>query len=194
VLGARRTLSDELARFKRRIGQISAKCGFSGSSGAGPHLPRGPLLAELAAGLAKERRELGEGVESRPRGGCSGGRDPNARLRACAFRQDALRSSTVVRWTIVRGPREYKPIADAAVGWAYDLQRDEIERRRVSVEVAGTLAAASKDGVPDEVRRALRTKGRSAVESVLDRDEPPLRLLLTTAGIREQKDQRDLLA
>lgn len=99
-----------------------------------------------------------------------------------------------MRWTIVRGPREYEPIADAAVGWAYDLQREEIERRRVSIEVAGTLAAASKDGVPNEVRRALRTKGRSAVESVLDRDEPPLRLLLTTAGIREQKDQRDLLA
>lgn len=99
-----------------------------------------------------------------------------------------------MRWTIVRGPREYEPIADAAVGWAYDIQRDDVERRRVSVDVAGTLAVASKDGVPGEVKRALRTKGRSAVESVLDRDEPPLRLLLTTAGIREQKSQRDLLA
>ena len=99
-----------------------------------------------------------------------------------------------MRWTIVRGPREYEPIADAAVGWAYDIRREGIERRRVMVEVAGTLAAASKDGIPVEVKRALRTKGRSAVESVLDREEPPFRLLLTAAGIREQKGQRDPLA
>jgi hypothetical protein len=98
-----------------------------------------------------------------------------------------------VRWTIVRGPREYEPTADAKVGWAYDIQRGDIERRRVSVEVAGTVAVVSREGVPDDVKRALRTKGRSAVESVLDRDEPPHRLLLTTTGIRE-KGERDLLA
>ncbi len=93
-----------------------------------------------------------------------------------------------MRWTIVSGPREYEPIADADVGWAYELRREDIERRRVSVEVAGTLAAASKYGVPEEVKRALRTKGRSAVESMLDRDEPPRRLLLSTTGIHTPEE------
>ena len=69
---------------------------------------------------------------------------------------------------------------DAERGWAYDVGRDG-EQRTVLVEVAGTLDAGHGD-LPDDVRRALSTHGRSAVDAVLD-DDPPERLTVTTNGV-----------
>jgi len=70
---------------------------------------------------------------------------------------------------------------DAERGWAYDVGRDG-EQRTVLVEVAGTLDAGHGD-LPDDVRRALSTHGRSAVDAVLDDDDPPERLTVTTNGV-----------
>lgn len=70
-----------------------------------------------------------------------------------------------------------------AWGWLWELQRDE-EARRVLVEVAGTVwAIDGADGpLPNEVRRAIETEGRSEIERVAALDDPPRVVACTTAG------------
>ena len=67
-------------------------------------------------------------------------------------------------WELVFGPREYEPDEgrDVQVGWAYGVERDGLQLV-INVEVAQSLAAADKTAVPDFVRAALRTRGRSAI-------------------------------
>jgi hypothetical protein len=92
----------------------------------------------------------------------------------------------MAEWEIVFSAREYEPDGgrDATVGWAFDIERDGV-RRTISVEVARTLAVSDKRAAPDDVRRALTSRGSSAVMAVLDRDVPPRRLLVDTRGIDE---------
>jgi len=89
-------------------------------------------------------------------------------------------------WELVFGPREYEPDEgrDVQVGWAYGVERDGLQLV-INVEVAQSLAAADKTAVPDFVRAALRTRGRSAIVPLLSRDKPPRRVLLTTTQITE---------
>src|SRR4249920_1755913 len=89
-------------------------------------------------------------------------------------------------WELVFGPREYEPDEgrDVQVGWAYGVERDGLQLV-INVEVAQSLAAADKTAVPDFVRAALRTRGRSAIVPLLNRDKPPRRVLLTTTQITE---------
>lgn len=69
------------------------------------------------------------------------------------------------------------------IGWRYDLEKDGYGKS-VSVIVAG--GRLGSPSLPDECRRAIQTKGRSAVAAVLERDHPPEIILVTTAGLREQ--------
>lgn len=89
-------------------------------------------------------------------------------------------------WDLVFGPREYEPDEgrDVQVGWAYGVERDGLQLV-INVEVAQALAEADKTAVPDHVRAALRTRGRSAIVPVLNREKPPRRILLTPMGISE---------
>lgn len=89
-------------------------------------------------------------------------------------------------WEIVFGAREVEPDgrSDAAVCWAYELERDG-ERRTLSVEVTRAAAIGDKGMAPDDVRRALTTRGSSAVMAVIDRDQPPRKLLIDLRGIDE---------
>lgn len=92
----------------------------------------------------------------------------------------------MTEWEIVVGSREYEPGEgrDATVGWAFELERDGV-RRIVSVEVARSLAMSDKSLAPDYVRRALTTRGSSAVMAVLGRETPPRRLHIDARGIEE---------
>jgi hypothetical protein len=92
----------------------------------------------------------------------------------------------MAEWDIVFGARELEPEAgrDVMVGWAFELERDGV-RRTITVEVARALATSDKTFAPDEVRRALTTRGSSAVMAVIDRDLPPRRLVVEPGGIRE---------
>lgn len=83
-------------------------------------------------------------------------------------------------WTI-RGDAEEVPWdGKDARGWCWEIQRD-FELRRLLVEVTGPAETAGRE----EVRRAVETLGRSAVESVLAEDDPPNRITLTAAGRTE---------
>lgn len=98
----------------------------------------------------------------------------------------AMIATPMGEWELVYGPREYEPDAgrDVQVGWAYGVERDGLQLV-INVEVAQALAEADKTAVPDYVRAALRTRGRSAIVPLLNREKPPRRVLLTTMGISE---------
>jgi len=85
-------------------------------------------------------------------------------------------------WAIVGQPRKYaqRDGADIDVGWAWDLAHTT-ERRLVRIEVAkGHLG---RSDLPDECKRAIRDRGRSAVSAHLDADDPPSRIVVTSAGL-----------
>lgn len=89
-------------------------------------------------------------------------------------------------WEIVFGAREVEPDgrSDATVCWAYELERRGV-RRTITVEVTRAAAIVEKGTAPDDVRRALTTRGSSAVMEVVDRDEPPRKLRIDPRGIDE---------
>lgn len=90
-------------------------------------------------------------------------------------------------WQIVSGPRTFDELGgfDMDVGWAYDIERGA-ERRTISVIVAGGRRNSKE--LPDESVRAVRSRGRSAVQGVLDRDAPPRYISVTTGGLGERAE------
>jgi hypothetical protein len=88
----------------------------------------------------------------------------------------------VTSWRIVQGPRTYNPDEgrDCDVGWAYEIER-EGELRAISVERASTAGTSGVED--DDAHRAISTRGRSAVQSHLDDDDPPRRLIVSTHGV-----------
>jgi hypothetical protein len=92
----------------------------------------------------------------------------------------------MLSWEIASGPREFDGLSgfDMDVAWAYDLERDGY-RRPVSVVLGrGCLGA----DLPDDAYRAVVTEGRSAVEAVCERDQPPRYLLVSRSGIAERDE------
>jgi len=86
----------------------------------------------------------------------------------------------MARWKIISGPREYNPgsgrIGGRDLGWAYLIERGN-ERLTIRVERDSTLAES--EGSSEIVRRAVASRGRSAVEAILAREYPPPRLIVT---------------
>jgi hypothetical protein len=89
-------------------------------------------------------------------------------------------------WEIANGPREFENLHgfEMDVAWGYDLERDGY-RRTVSVIVApGCLGA----DLGDDAYRAIVTQGRSAVEAICVRDDPPRYLLVSREGVAERSE------
>lgn len=91
------------------------------------------------------------------------------------------------KWTIVSGFRQFHELAgrDISIGWARDIEK-EGQARTVTVCVAESMV--DLNGLPDECRTALQTKGRSATEAVLDEDVPPRYIAVTSAGLSPEYD------
>lgn len=89
-------------------------------------------------------------------------------------------------WQIVFSAREYEPPEgrDADVGWGWDVERGG-DHRTIGVEVSRALAAADKRQLSQEIRAALRSRGRSTVVPLLYRDTVPRRIVLEPDGIVE---------
>ena len=77
-----------------------------------------------------------------------------------------------------------------ASGWLWEIT-DGQNARRVLVEVSGQAHAISEAGgaLPDDTREAIRTEGRSAVEEVLDLDDPPRFIECGTFGCHAEQEQ-----
>jgi hypothetical protein len=88
----------------------------------------------------------------------------------------------MAKWTIVGGPRNYEPSggADAVVGWAWDLEQDD---ERVTVRVELSRTAANVSSLAEEATRAIRTKGKSAIDLWLDEEMLPDRIVVHTEGV-----------
>jgi hypothetical protein len=88
------------------------------------------------------------------------------------------------RWRITKT----REIANAAAGgydsdraWEVDLEDIATgERRRVRFDVAG----GRSNQLLDDSREVLRDRGRRFLRPFLHEDEPPKRIVLTTAGPR----------
>jgi hypothetical protein len=89
----------------------------------------------------------------------------------------------LVAWRIVDGPGEGPWEGRDAVGWIWTIENDAGETRRILVEVSGTAMAVAEYTLPDEVRSARQSRGRSAVETVLVDEHPTRRISFTTVGV-----------
>jgi hypothetical protein len=88
------------------------------------------------------------------------------------------------RWQVTgtRGGRP-TPGADATAAWYVDAQRDGDETR-VEVRLSDT-AAAMRTSLPAEARRAIQTRGRSAVEKFAHRFRLPRVVVVGSHGVFE---------
>lgn len=69
--------------------------------------------------------------------------------------------------------------------WGVDLVNTRTgEARTVRVDIASDLGAA---GLPEECEAAVRTRGRAALESHLDDDMPPWRVIVTRDGLESMR-------
>ncbi len=84
-------------------------------------------------------------------------------------------------WAIIAGPREYSlETGDCALGWAYEIE-SQGSRRTIRAELSKT--AAESTSLPEQASTAIRTRGQSAVEPFLIRDDPPERVVISLRGV-----------
>ena len=94
------------------------------------------------------------------------------------------------RWEKKRGPDPYHDGDDAddiGVGWKYTLTRGD-KQRDVYVELAATAAMTTH--LPEESKRAIQSDGWSAIVPYLGDDEPPTRIVISTAGVAAAESAR----
>jgi len=92
-----------------------------------------------------------------------------------------------VKWRRVGGSHEFDQLEsfDMDVGWGWTVERGG-ERRTISVIVAGGRRGSRE--LPEESRRAIETRGRTAIESVLDREDPPRYIIVSLSGLSERAE------
>jgi hypothetical protein len=84
-------------------------------------------------------------------------------------------------WTIIAGPSGQHPeTGDRVLGWAYEIESQGV-RRTIRVELSET--AADDPSLAEQSSTAIRTRGRSAIEPFLIRDDPPERIVITVRGV-----------
>jgi hypothetical protein len=74
--------------------------------------------------------------------------------------------------------------APGKVGWTWEIRRPGFEARHVRVEVEVSAPSRPTD-FPAEARNAIRSRGATAVDAFLARDEPPARIIISTLGVRD---------
>lgn len=84
-------------------------------------------------------------------------------------------------WSINNGPAPGPHENRDARSWRWEIERDGVTRRLL-IEVTGP---AELDPRP-EVQQVIESQGRTAVESVIDRGDPPGRITFTQEGRLEE--------
>jgi hypothetical protein len=101
--------------------------------------------------------------------------------RTLSFTKSVVRLAVVWRLEDRSGPYSAPWDGKDAVGWIWEIYRDD-ESRRVRVDVSGTAMAIADEFLPMETAEARRTHGRSEVEKILEAPNPPRRISLGTTG------------
>src|SRR5690348_4674103 len=88
----------------------------------------------------------------------------------------------MARWKIISGARPFYefPGRVVGVGWARDLQRGETQ---VTVNVVVLRDAHEASDLPQESRDAIRSHGRSVINSLLNEDTLPTIVEVRTSGL-----------
>jgi hypothetical protein len=88
----------------------------------------------------------------------------------------------VPRWKVISGSRAFYefPGRNVEIGWARDVQKGDAQK---TINVCVTREADRADGLPEESRRAIKTHGRTAVNAVLDDEDVPFFIEVTTEGL-----------
>jgi hypothetical protein len=98
-----------------------------------------------------------------------------------------------VAWKIVGGPDEYTASGvdpDTVHGWMYEIGSED-KRRMIRVELSA-LAVDESSIASDDIRRAISTRGRLAVEHFLGFcDQPPTRVVIGPQAISAPDDDAD---
>jgi len=90
----------------------------------------------------------------------------------------------VARWQRVGVPTRFGGTPEGGeieVGWSWSIKREGDEPRLVWVEVSGGPFRVTD--LPAEARNAIRSRGATAVDAFLDRDEPPTGIVVSTLGV-----------
>jgi len=74
------------------------------------------------------------------------------------------------------------------VGWSWVIRRDGPEQRRVQVEVSRGPYRVTD--LPAESRNAIRSRGATAVDAFLEDEDPPVRIVVSTEGLRPHYAER----
>ena len=88
----------------------------------------------------------------------------------------------MARWKIISGARPFYefPGRVVGVGWARDLERGETQ---VTVNVVVLRDAHEASDLPQESRDAIKSHGRSIVNSLLNEETLPTIVEVTTTGL-----------
>ena len=96
------------------------------------------------------------------------------------------------RWRILDGPNELPPDKHFTDGglWVATLENanDPAQRRLIRVVLARSILQSAREGLERDVREAVESKGRTAIERFLDEREPPDRILVSSSGIHAQTE------
>jgi hypothetical protein len=85
------------------------------------------------------------------------------------------------RWRIAQSLGRNSDFTRGAIVFSWKIQRNG-ETSQVHVFVSES-AMGSSSGLPPEVQEAKSTEGRSVVSTLLDLDEPPRQISVTTTGV-----------
>ena len=93
----------------------------------------------------------------------------------------------MAKWRILDGPhlQQSTMAVDGAV-WAATIENvnDPAQRRHVQVVIAGTILDSDPDTLLDDIRQAVASNGKSAIERFLDEQHPPDRIVVSSTGIQ----------
>jgi hypothetical protein len=81
--------------------------------------------------------------------------------------------------TALDAPRD--PAA-TLVGWRWEIVRAGETPRQVRVEVQVRAGSRVTD-LPETAKHAIRSRGATAVDAVLDQDDPPALILVSMRGV-----------
>jgi hypothetical protein len=87
------------------------------------------------------------------------------------------------RWTIDADLGQVDAFSRDAVVYLWQIRRGD-ETRRIQVFISGTALAVQNESLPRDVVEARQSNGRSVVVTLLALDDPPNKVMATTAGIR----------
>ena len=91
-------------------------------------------------------------------------------------------------WRIIDGPNQNLATWVDGELWVARIENVDDSARRKLINVVLSRTALQSQGVPEEVARALATRGRSAIEKYLDEADPPTSILVASEAITPTAD------